>query len=153
MSVLPKLYSAWPYRQLLQSIHNDAIRFGVNSPEPTSKAQLGQPSTAVQNTTPGSAPQPQRPQSPCRPTIIKYEPPAFNLDVPTQVFTRAECNQVLQNHVAAPNGAFTKVAVVEDLIQQEPHNANYYKEVQRVQKNQHIQVAIKLKLCLKLMTN
>ena len=32
----------------------------------------------------------------------------------------------------------------ENLIQQEPHNASYYEEVQRVQKNQHIHVAIKL---------
>ena len=31
MSVLPKLYAAWPYRQLLQAIHDDAVRFGVNS--------------------------------------------------------------------------------------------------------------------------
>ena len=26
MSVLPKLYSAWPYRQLFQAIHDDAVR-------------------------------------------------------------------------------------------------------------------------------
>ena len=32
MSISPKLYSAWGYRQLLQMIQNDAIRFGVNSP-------------------------------------------------------------------------------------------------------------------------
>ena len=32
----------------------------------------------------------------------------------------------------------------ERLIQQEPHNAMYHEEVQRVQKNQHIHVAIKL---------
>ena len=60
------------------------------------------------------------------------------------MLTRDECNQVLQNHVAATNAAFNKVAVFENLIQQEPHNALYYKEVQRVQKNQHIHVAIKL---------
>ena len=35
MSVMPKLYAAWPYRQLLQTIHDDAVCFGVNSPEPT----------------------------------------------------------------------------------------------------------------------
>ena len=35
MSVLPKLYAAWPYRQLLQTIRDDAVRFGVSSPEPT----------------------------------------------------------------------------------------------------------------------
>ena len=47
-------------------------------------------------------------------------------------------------HVAAANAVFNKVAVFECLIQQEPHNALYYEEVQRVQKNQHIHVAIKL---------
>ena len=50
MSVLPKLYSAWPYRQLLQAIHDDAVRFGINSPEPaTSKqsAPVAQPSSSV----------------------------------------------------------------------------------------------------------
>ena len=50
MSVLPKLYSAWPYRQLLQAIHDDAVRFGVNSPEPaTSKqsAPVAQPSSSI----------------------------------------------------------------------------------------------------------
>ena len=60
------------------------------------------------------------------------------------MLTQAECQQVLQNHVAAANAAFNKVAVFESLIQQEPHNALYYKEVQHVQKNQHIHVAIKL---------
>ena len=39
MSVLPKLYAAWPYRQLLQTIHDDAVHFGVNSPEPTTSKQ------------------------------------------------------------------------------------------------------------------
>ena len=39
MSVLPKLYAAWPYRQLLQTIHDDAVRFGVNSPESTTSRQ------------------------------------------------------------------------------------------------------------------
>ena len=60
------------------------------------------------------------------------------------MLTWDECNQVLQNHVAAANAAFNKVAVFESLIQQEPHNTLYYKEVQWVQKNQHIHVAIKL---------
>ena len=46
--------------------------------------------------------------------------------------------------MAAANAAFTKVAVLEDLMWQEPHNAAHYKEVQRIQRNQHIQVAIKL---------
>ena len=35
MSVSPKLYSAWGYRQLLQTIQNDAVRFGVNLPQPS----------------------------------------------------------------------------------------------------------------------
>ena len=51
---------------------------------------------------------------------------------------------MLQNHVVAVNAVFNKVAVFEELIQREPHNAMYYEEVQRVQKNQHIHVAIKL---------
>ena len=46
--------------------------------------------------------------------------------------------------MTAVNAAFSKVAVLEDLIRQEPHNAAHYKEVQRIQRNQHIQVAIKL---------
>ena len=61
-----------------------------------------------------------------------------------QMLTRDERNQVLQNHVVAVNAVFNKVAVFEELIQREPHNAMYYEEVQRVQKNQHIHVAIKL---------
>ena len=51
---------------------------------------------------------------------------------------------MLQNHVVAANAVFNKVAVFKELIQREPHNAMYYEEVQRVQKNQHIHVAIKL---------
>ena len=86
----------------------------------------------------------QPPASPCRPTIIKYEPPVFSLEAPTQMLTRDERNQVLQNHVVATNAVFNQVAVFERLIQQEPHNALYYEEVQCVQKNQHIHVAIKL---------
>ena len=46
--------------------------------------------------------------------------------------------------MVAANAIFNKVAVFEQLIQQEPHNAMYYEEVQCVQKNQHIHVAIKL---------
>ena len=34
MSVSPKIYSAWGYRQLLQTIQNDAIWVGVNSLQP-----------------------------------------------------------------------------------------------------------------------
>ena len=101
MSVLPKLYAAWPYRQLLQTIHDDAVRFGVNSPEPTTSKQSApviRPLSPIENAEP--AQQEQQP-SPCKPTIVKYEP-------------------------------------------QEPHNAVHYREVQRIQRNQHIQVAIKL---------
>ena len=64
--------------------------------------------------------------------------------MPMQMLTQDERNQVLQNHVVAANAVFNKVAVFKKLIQQEPHNAMYYEEVQQVQKNQHIHVAIKL---------
>ena len=144
MSVLPKLYSAWPYRQLLQAIHNDAVHFGVNSPEPaTSKqsAPVVQPSSSIDCDV--QAAQKQQP-SPCMPTIVKYEPPSFNLQIPKRMFTRAERDQVLRNHMTVANTTFNEVAVLEDLMQQEPHNAAHYKEVQRIQKNQHIQVAVKL---------
>ena len=145
MSVLPKLYSAWGYKQLLQTIQGDALHFGVNSPQPmTSDASdneqsmpgQGQASTLAQPTLP--------PPSLCRPTTVKYKQPSFSLDLPTQMLAQAERDQVLQNHVAAANAAFNKVAVFETLIRQEPHNELYYKEAQRVQKNQHIHVAIKL---------
>ena len=144
MSVLPKLYSAWTYRQLLQAIHDDAVRFGVNSPEPaTSKqsAPVVQPSSSIDRDV--QAAQKQQP-SPCMPTIVTYEPPSFNLQIPKRMFTRSERDQVLRNHMTAANTTFNKVAVLEDLMWQEPHNAAHYKEVQRVQKNQHIQVAVKL---------
>ena len=144
MSVLPKLYAAWPYRQLLQAIHDDAVRFGVNSPEPDTSKQSApamQPSTSIDHDVPTE--QEQQP-SPRKPTIVKYEPPSFNLQMPKKMFTRAERDQVLQNHMAAANAAFNKVAALEDLMRQEPHNAAHYKEVQRIQRNQHIQVAIKL---------
>ena len=144
MSVLPKLYSAWPYRQLLQAIHDDAVRFGVNSPEPaTSKqsAPVQQPSSSIDSDV--QAAQKQQP-SPCLPTIVKFEPPSFNLKIPKKMLTRAERDQVLRNHMTAARSTFNKVAVLEDLMRQEIHNAAHYKEVQRVQKNQHIQVAIKL---------
>ena len=144
MSVLPKLYAAWPYRQLLQAIHDDAVRFGVNSPEPDTSKQSApamQPSTSIARDVPAE----QEPQpSPRKPTVVKYEPPSFNLQMPKKMLTRAERDQVLRNHMAAANAALTKVAVLEDLMWQEPHNAAHYKEVQRIQRNQHIQVAIKL---------
>ena len=98
-------------------------------------SKQGQPSPVAQYTQP--------PPSPCRPIIVKYEPPSFSFEQPMQMFTQDKRNQVLQNHVAATNAVFNKVAVFECLIQQEPHNALYYEEVQRVQKNQHIHVTIK----------
>ena len=55
--------------------------------------------------------------------------------------------------MAAANAAFTKVAILEDLMRQEPHNAAHYKKVQRIQRNQHIQVAIKLQHMLQATTN
>ena len=144
MSVLPKLYSAWPYRQLLQAIHDDAVRFGVNSPEPATSKQsvpVVQPSSSIDRDV--QAAKKQQP-SPCMPTIVNYEPPSFNLQIPKRMFTRAERDQVLRNHMTAANTTFNKVAVLEDLMRQEPHNAAHCKEVQRIQKNQHIQVTVKL---------
>ena len=35
MSVTPKLYAAWGYNQLLHTIQSDALRFGVNSLQPS----------------------------------------------------------------------------------------------------------------------
>ena len=90
MSVLPKLYAAWPYRQLLQTIHDDAVRFGVNSPEPTTSKQSA---PAVRPFSPTGHAEParrERQPSPCKPMIVKYEPPSFNLQVPKQMFTRTE---------------------------------------------------------------
>ena len=144
MSVLPKLYSAWPYRQLLQAIHDDAVRFGVNSPEPAASKQsapVQQPSSSIDSDVQAAQKQP---PSPCLPTIVKFEPPSFNLQIPKKMLTRAERDQVLRNHMTAASSTFNKVAVFKELMWQEPHNAAHYKEVQRVQKNQHIQVAIKL---------
>ena len=71
MSVLPKLYAAWPYRQLLQTIHDDAVRFGVNSPEPTTSKQSApaiRPLSPIENAEP--AQQEQQP-SQCKPTIVR----------------------------------------------------------------------------------
>ena len=49
MSVTPKLYSAWGYRQLLQTIQSDALRFSVNSPQPsTSGVSQRVPTTSRQ---------------------------------------------------------------------------------------------------------
>ena len=54
MSVSPKLYSAWGYRQLLQTIQNDAIRFGVNSPQPSTSGV----SQSIQTTSMQAQPSP-----------------------------------------------------------------------------------------------
>ena len=57
MSILPKLYSTWEYKQLLQTIQNDAMHFGVNSPQPTtSEASKGEKSTSGQGKSPSVAP-------------------------------------------------------------------------------------------------
>ena len=131
MSVTPKLYSLWGYRQLLHTIQSDALQFGVNSPQPsTSGVSQKVPTTAGPTQPSPVSHYTQPPASPCRPTIIKYEPPAFSLETPTQMLTRDERNQVLQNHVVAANAVFNKVAVFEELIQWEPRNAMYYEEVQ-----------------------
>ena len=131
MSVAPKLYSAWGYRQLLHIIQNDALRVGVNSPQPSTSGASPKAPTMPELTQPSPVSHClQLPASPCRPTIVKYEPPAFSLETPTRMLTRDERNQVLQNHVVAVNAVFNKVAAFENLIQQEPHNALYYEEVQ-----------------------
>ena len=131
MSVVPKLYSAWGYRQLLHSIQSDTLRFGVNSPQLSTSGASPKAPTIAELTQPSPVSRcPQLPASPCRPTIIKYEPSAFSLETPTRMLTRDEQNQVLQNHIVAANAVFNKVAAFETLIQQEPHNTLYYEEVQ-----------------------
>ena len=88
MSVTPKLYSPWGYRQLLCIIQNDALRFGVNSPQPSTSGVSQKASTMAEITQPSPASRcPQPPASPHRPTIVKYEPPAFSLETPTQRLT------------------------------------------------------------------
>ena len=89
MSVTPKLYLAWGYRQLLQTIQSDALQFGVNSPQPsTSGVSQRVPTTSRQTQTSPVNQCTQPPASPCRPTIFKYEPPAFSLEQPMQMLTR-----------------------------------------------------------------
>ena len=91
MSITPKLYSAWGYRQLLQTIQNDALRFGVNSPQPSTSGVSHEVPTTSRQTQPSPVNQyTQPPAPPCRPTIIKYEPLAFSLEQPTQMLTRDE---------------------------------------------------------------
>ena len=88
MSVTPKLYSAWGYRQLLQTIQSDAMRFGLNSPQPSTSnvSQSIQPTSSQVSATPVTQ-YTQPPASPWRTTIVKYEPPAFSLEQPTQMLT------------------------------------------------------------------
>ena len=89
MSVTPKLYSAWGYRQLLHIIQSDALRFGVNSPQPSTSGVSQKATMIAELTQPSPASHcPQPPASSCRPTIIKYEPPAFSLETPTQMLMR-----------------------------------------------------------------
>ena len=91
MSVTPKLYSPWGYRQLLHILQNDALQFGVNSPQPSTSGVSQKASTIAGLTQPSPESRwPQPPASPCRPTIVKYEPPAFSLETPTQMLTRDE---------------------------------------------------------------
>ena len=86
MSVTPKLYAAWGYSQLLHTIQSDALRFGVNSPQPSTS---GVSQKASLKASPAShCPQP--PAPPCRSTIVKYEPPTFSLETPTWMLTRDE---------------------------------------------------------------
>ena len=54
MSMLPKLYSAWEHKQLLQMIQEDALHFGVNSPQPTT----GRTSQDIQSTSGQGQPSP-----------------------------------------------------------------------------------------------
>ena len=94
MLVTPKLYSAWGYRQLLHTIQSDALRFGVNSPQPSTSGVSQKVSTISGPTEPSPVSHyTQPPASLCRPTIIKYEPPAFSLETPMQMLTRDEQNR------------------------------------------------------------
>ena len=89
MSVTPKLYLAWGYRQLLCTIQSDALQFGVNSPQPSTSGVLQKVPTIAGPTQPSPVSHyTQPPASPCRPTIVKYEPPAFSLETPMQMLTR-----------------------------------------------------------------
>ena len=89
MSVTPKLYLAWGYRQLLQTIQSDALRFGVNSPQTSTSGVSQRVPTTSKQTQPSPVNQyMQPPASPCRPTIVKYEPPAFSLEQLMQMLTR-----------------------------------------------------------------
>ena len=91
MSVTPKIYSPWGYRQLLHTIQSDALRFGVNSPQPSTSGVSQKASTTAGPTQPSPVSHYTQPSaSPCRPTIIKYKPAAFSLETPTQMLMRDE---------------------------------------------------------------
>ena len=86
MSLTPKLYSAWGYRPLLHTIQSDALQFGVNSPQPSTSGVSQKVLTVSGPTQPSPVSHyTQPPASPCRPTIVKYEPPAFSLETPMQM--------------------------------------------------------------------
>ena len=53
MSVTPKLYSPWGYRQLLHIIQSEALRFGVNSPQPSTSG-VSQKASTIAGLTPPS---------------------------------------------------------------------------------------------------
>ena len=55
MSVTAKLYSPWGYRQLLRIIQNDALRFGVNSPQPSTSGVSQKASMLAEITQPSPA--------------------------------------------------------------------------------------------------
>ena len=109
----------------MKNLQDDATRFGVSSPEPNTSETQGpqkqQPVSNPQHT------QKEQPSSPCQPTVVRYEPPTFSLKMPSEMLTRAERVRVLQNHVAAVNALFSKLAVLEDLINKEPHNSSHYR--------------------------
>ena len=91
MSITPKLYSPWGYRQLLHTIQSDALQFGVNSPQPsTSEASQKAPMTAGLTQPSPVSHYTQPLGSPCRPTIVKYKAPAFSLETPMRMLTRDE---------------------------------------------------------------
>ena len=65
MSVTPKLYSAWGYRQLLQTIQSDALRFGVNSPQPSTSGVSQGVLTTSRQTQPSPVNQYTQPPASC----------------------------------------------------------------------------------------
>ena len=52
MSVTPKLYSPLGYRQLLHTIQSDALRFGVNSPQPSTSVTKSADNSRANSTIP-----------------------------------------------------------------------------------------------------